>query len=142
GGHHVYPSRQQVHDARHQVARAADDVAGITAQLVQADLDAQAAAVTAEQAAERYNGARYALHQARRDSRVAARHARIAATDATRTRHQYAATVVTSYEMGPSFSPLSALQGDDGVASVINTMSTPQNRQAAMDHSLDFITRV
>jgi hypothetical protein len=47
GGHHVYPSRQQVHDARHQVARAADDVAGIKAQLVQADLDAQAAAVTA-----------------------------------------------------------------------------------------------
>ena len=57
---------------------AADDVAGIKAQLVQADLDAQAAAVTAEQAAERYNGARCALQQARRDARVADRHARIA----------------------------------------------------------------
>ncbi len=58
GGHHVYPSKQQVHDARHRAARAADDVGTIKAQLVQADLDAQAAATTAEQAAERYNGAR------------------------------------------------------------------------------------
>ncbi len=140
GGDHVYPSKQQVHHARHQAARAADDVAGIKAQLVRADLDAQAAAVTAEQAAERYNGARYALQQARRDSRVADRHARIAEGDATRTRHQYAATVVTSYEMGPSFSPLTALQGADGVSSVINTMSTLQNAQSAMDHTFDSYT--
>ena len=27
-GHHVFPSKQQVHDARHQAQRAADDVAG------------------------------------------------------------------------------------------------------------------
>jgi cell wall-associated NlpC family hydrolase len=140
GGDHVYPSKQQVHHARHQASQAADDVAGIKAQLVQADLDAQAAAVTAEQAAERYNGARYALQQARRDSRVADRHARIAEGDATRTRHQYAATVVTSYEMGPSFSPLTAIQGADGVTSVINTMSTLQNAQAAMDHTFDSYT--
>jgi peptidoglycan DL-endopeptidase CwlO len=140
GGDHVYPSKQQVHRARHQASQAADDVAGIKAQLVQADLDAQAAAVTAEQAAERYNGARYALQQARRDSRVADRHARIAEGDATRTRHQYAATVVTSYEMGPSFSPLTAIQGADGVTSVINTMSTLQNAQAAMDHTFDSYT--
>jgi cell wall-associated NlpC family hydrolase len=136
-GHHVYPSKQQVHDARHRAARAADDVAAIKAQLAQADLDAQAAAVTAEQAAERYNGARWALHQARRDARVAERHATIAFADARRQRHAYAATVVTSYEMGPSLSPISALQSSDGLQSVVDKLSTLQNAQAAMDHTFD-----
>jgi cell wall-associated NlpC family hydrolase len=139
-GHHVYPSRQQVHDARHRAARAADDVASIKAQLVQADLDAQASAVTAEQAAERYNGARWKLQQARRDARVAERHARIAASDARHSRHAYAATVVTSYEMGPSLSPLSALQGDQGLDSVVDGLSNLQNAQDAMDHVFDSYT--
>jgi len=137
GGHHAYPSRQQVHDARHRVARAAGDVAGIKAQLVQADLDAQAAAVTAEQAAERFNGARWELQQARRDSRAADRHARIAAADAKHQRAAYAQTVVSSYEMGPSLSPLASFQGSDGVAGVIGKMFTLQNAQSAMDHTFD-----
>jgi cell wall-associated NlpC family hydrolase len=140
GGDHVYPSKQQVHDARHRVARVADNVAGVKAQLVQADLDAQAAAVTAEQAAERYNGARWELQQARRDARVADRHARIAAHDATQQRDAYAATVVSSYELGPSMSPLAALQGSDGVSSVIGTMSALHNAQDAMDHIFDSYT--
>ena len=140
GGDHVYPSKHQVRDARHRVAQAADDVAGIKAQLVQADLDAQAAAITAEQAAERYNGARWAFQQARQDARVADRHARIAAADAKRQRHAYAATVVTSYEMGPSLSPVAALQGSDGMTSMITTMSTLQNAQSAMDHTFDSYT--
>jgi cell wall-associated NlpC family hydrolase len=140
GGDHVYPSRQQVHDARHRADRAADDVAGIRAQLAQADLDAQAAAVTAEQAAERYNGARWELQKARRDARVAERHAQIAYADARHQRHAYAATVVASYEMGPALSPISALQGSDGLQSVISRMSTLQNAQAAMDHTFDSYT--
>jgi cell wall-associated NlpC family hydrolase len=135
GGHHVYPSRDQVAHARHRAAQAADDVAGIKAQLVQADLDAQAAAVKAEQASERYNGARYALQQAERDSRAAAKHARIATRDAADQRDAYAATVVTSYEMGPSLSPVAALQGQDGMSGVIDTMATLQNAQSAMDHT-------
>ena len=140
GQHPVYPSKQQVHDARHRAAAAADDVATMKAQLVQADLDAQAAAVTAEQAAERYNGARWELQQARRDARVAERHARIASRDARDQRHAYAATVVTSYELGPSLSPISALQGADGLSGVVSTMSTLQNAQAAMDHTFDSYT--
>ena len=63
----------------------------------------------AEQAAERYNGARWQLQQARRDARVAERHAAIAAGDARQQRQAYAATVVSSYEMGPSLSPLAAV---------------------------------
>jgi len=137
GGDHVYPSKKQVHDARHRVSQAADDVDAIKAQLVQADLEAQAAAITAERAAERYNGARWELQQARRDARVAERHARIAYADARHQRHAYAATVVTSYELGPSLSPLSALQGSDGLDSVVNTMTTLQNAQSAMDHTFD-----
>jgi cell wall-associated NlpC family hydrolase len=140
GGHDVYPSKQQVHDARHRAASAADDVDAIKAQLVQADLDAQAAATTAEQAAERYNGARWELQQARRDARVAEQHARIAARDARHQRHAYAATVVTSYEMGPTLSPISALQGADGLDGVVDTMSTLQNAQSAMDYSFDSYT--
>ena len=136
-GHHVYPSKQQVSDARHQAADAADDVAGIKAQLVQADLDAQAAATTAEQAAERYNGARWALQQARRDARVAERHSRIASADARHQKQAYAATVVASYEMGPSLSPISALQSSDGLTDVVDSMSALQNAQNAMDHVYD-----
>jgi cell wall-associated NlpC family hydrolase len=140
GDKSVYPSKQQVHDAKHRAARAADDVDSIKAQLVQADLEAQTAAVTAEQAAERYNGARWELQQARRDARVAERHARIAARDARHQRQAYAATVVASYEMGPSLSPISALQGADGLSDVISTMSTLQNAQGAMDHAYESYT--
>lgn len=140
GDHGTYPSKQEVRDARHRAARAADDVAAIKAQLVQADLEAQAAATRAEQAAERYNGARWQLQQARRDARAAERHARIAARDARQQRSAYAATVVSSYEMGPTLSPITALQGADGLDSVVNTMSTLQNAQDAMDHSYESYT--
>ena len=137
GGHHVYPTKHQVHHARHQVAQAADDLAGVKAELVTADVQLQAAAVRAERAAERYNGARWHLQQARRDARVADRHARIAGADAVHTRHSYAATVVASYELGPSLSPLSALSGNSGLSDVAGTMATLQNAQDAMDHMYD-----
>ncbi len=136
-GHHVYPSRQQVNHARHQVALAADDVAGVRAQLAAADARMRDAAVRAEQAAERYNGARWHLQQARRDARVAEQHARIATADAAHTRHSYAATVVSSYELGPSLSPLSALTGSAGISTVVRRMATLQNAQSAMDHTYD-----
>ncbi|MGC4112808.1 MAG: C40 family peptidase [Nocardioides sp.] len=134
-GHHVYPSHQQVQHARHRAVHAAGDVASVKAQLERADIEAHNAATVAEQASERYNGARWALQQARQDARTARRHATIAAGDAQRQRAAYAATVVTSYEMGPELSPLAALQGADGMTSVVNTMSTLQNAQSAMDHT-------
>lgn len=137
GGHHDYPSERRVHDAHVQVAKAADDVAGIKAALVQADLRMQAAAVRAEQAAERYNGARWELQQARREARVADRHAAIADRDARQQRSWYAATVVSSYEMGPSLSPLSAVTSSAGLPGVISKMATLQNAQDAMDHTYD-----
>ena len=140
GGDHVYPSKRQVHDARDRAAHAADSVEAIKAQLVQADLAAEAAAVTAEQAAERYNGARWELQQAQRDARVAERHSQIAAHDARHSRRAYAATVVTSYEMGPTLSPITALQGTDSLDGVVDTMSTLQNAQSAMDYSFDSYT--
>lgn len=137
GGRHGYPSKHQVHHARHQVTQAAHDIAGVKAQLVTADEQLQATAVRAEQAAERYNGARWHLQQARRDARVADRHARIAGADAVHTRHSYAATVVASYELGPSLSPLSALTGSSGISNVASRMATLQNAQDAMDHTYD-----
>ena len=136
-GHHVFPSKQQVHHARHQAAQAANDVAGVKAALVQADVRMQAAAVRAEQAAEQYNGARWQLQQARRDARVADRHAAIAASDAKQQRHSYAATVVASYEAGPSLSPISAVTGSNGLPAVVSKMATLQNAQDAMDHTYD-----
>jgi peptidoglycan DL-endopeptidase CwlO len=136
-GHHVYPSKQQVQDAQDKAVRAAHDVAGIKAALAQADLRMQASAVTAEKAAERYNGARWKLQQAQRDARVAARHASIAAHDVAKQHASYAATVVSSYEMGPSLSPLSAVQGSGGLPDVVSKLATLQNAQAAMDHTYD-----
>jgi cell wall-associated NlpC family hydrolase len=136
-GHHVYPSGHQVHRAQHRAARAADDVAGIRAELAAANQRMQETAVRAEQAAEAYNGAQWRLQQARRDARVADRHARIASADATRQRRSYAAGVVSSYEMGPSLSPMSAIQDSSGIGSVIAKLATLQNAQAAMDSTYD-----
>ena len=137
GGHHVYPSSGQVHRAQHRAARAADDVAGIRAELASANQRMQQAAVRAEQAAEAYNGAQWHLQQGRRDARAADRHARIAAADVTQQGRSYAASVVSSYEMGPSLSPISAIQGGSGIGSVLKRLSTLQNAQAAMNSTYD-----
>jgi cell wall-associated NlpC family hydrolase len=136
-GHHLYPSRHQIQHAQHRAARAADDVAGIRAQLAAANQRMEATAVQAEQAAEAYNGARWHLQQARRDARVADRHARIASADVTRQRRSYAASVVSSYEMGPSLTPISAIQGSSGIGSVLSRLATLQNAQSAIDSSYD-----
>lgn len=137
GGHHVYPSREQVHAARDRAAHAADDVNGIKAALAAADLQLQTASMRAEQAAEAYNGARWQLQQARREARVAERHARLAGADATEQRNAYAATVVTSYELGPSLSPLSAVTDSNGLDAVVSKLSTIQTAQSTMDHTYD-----
>jgi cell wall-associated NlpC family hydrolase len=137
GGHHVYPSREQVHAARDRATRAADDVSGIKAALAAADLQLQTASIRAEQAAEAYNGARWQLQQARREARVAERHARLAGADATEQRNAYAATVVTSYELGPSLSPLSAVTDSNGLDTVVSKLSTIQTAQSTMDHTYD-----
>jgi len=137
GGHHGYPSRQQVHAVRHQAAQAADDVQGIQAALAAADLQLQEASTRAEQAAEAYNGARWQLQQARRAARIAERHARLAGADATQQRDAYAATVVTSYELGPSLSPLSAMSDANGLDDVVSSLSTIQTAQSTMDHTYD-----
>jgi cell wall-associated NlpC family hydrolase len=136
-GKHVYPSKHQVHQAQHRAAQAADDVAGIRSQLTAANQRLQATAIRAEQAAEAYNGARWHLQQARRDARVADRHARIAAADVSHQRDSYAASVVSSYELGPSLSPISAIQGSTGIGSVLRKLATLQNAQAAMDSTYD-----
>ena len=136
-GQHVYPSRQQVHQAQHRAARAANDVHGLRAELAAANQRMQAAAVTAEQAAETYNGARWHLQQARREARVADRHARIAAADVSQQRQSYAASVVSSYELGPSLTPISAIQGSDGIGAVLSKLATLQNAQSAMDSTYD-----
>ena len=54
------PSRQDVRDARAAVLDQADDVAAVRARLVVADQRLQEAGVRAAQAAEAYNGARFA----------------------------------------------------------------------------------
>jgi cell wall-associated NlpC family hydrolase len=137
GGHHGYPSQEQVHAARDRAADAADDVHGIEAALAAADARLQTAAMRAEQAAEAYNGARWQLKEARRAARIAERHARLAGADATEQREAYAANVVTSYELGPSLSPISALTDSDGLDAVVSTLSTIQTAQSAMDHTYD-----
>ena len=119
-GHDVYPSKQQVNDARHRAADAADDVAGIKAQLVQADLEAQAAAIDRRASRRALQRSAVGAAQARRDARVAERHSRTASSDARHQKHTYAATVIASYEIGPSLSPISALQSSDGLKDVVD----------------------
>ena len=123
------PSRQDVQRAEVAVQAKAQDVESVRAQLVLANQRLQSSAIAAAQAAEAYNGARYAAQQAREAAREAERRSAVAAADVARQREAYGDAVVTSYEMAPGLTALSAIAKSDGIPTVIDRATTMQQRR-------------
>jgi len=134
---HTMPSRHDVHQARVAVRDKAADVESVRARLVLANQRLEASAEAAAKAAEAYNGARYELQQARAAARDAQQRSRIAAADVARQRQAYGDAVVSSYEMAPGLTALSAIAQSDGIQTVIERTTTAQNAEAALDDHYD-----
>src|SRR6478672_1196984 len=134
---HTMPSRHDVHEARVAVRDKAADVESVRARLVLANQRLEASAEAAAKAAEAYNGARYELEQARAAARDAQQRSRIAAADVARQRAAYGDAVVSSYEMAPGLTALSAIAQSDGIQTVIERTTTAQNAEAALDDHYD-----
>jgi cell wall-associated NlpC family hydrolase len=131
------PSQQDVDNAKAAAQAKATDVETVQAQLAVANQRLQQSAIAAQQAAEAYNGARYRLQQARRAARAAEAHADQATRVVTRQRHAYADAMVTSYELAPGLNALSAITKSDGIQTVLDTTTTLDNAENALDDQYD-----
>ncbi|MCW2796745.1 C40 family peptidase [Nocardioides sp.] len=131
------PSQQDVRNAKDAVAAKATDVDGVRAQLALANQRLQDSAIAAQQAAEAYNGARYHLQQARAAARVAAKKSTIAERAVARQRDAYAGAIVTSYELAPGLTALSAMSQSDGIETVLDQAATMRNAEDALDGQYD-----
>jgi peptidoglycan DL-endopeptidase CwlO len=131
------PSRRDVHEARVAARDKAEDVESVRAQLVLANQRLQSSAQAAAQAAEAFNGARWELAQARAAARDARQRSDIAAADVARQREVYGDAVVSSYEMAPGLTALSAIAKSDGIQTVIERATTVRNAEDALDDHYD-----
>jgi len=131
------PSKAVVRDARTAVRAQVDDVAGVRARLVVANQRLEASAVTAAQAAEAFNGARWRADQARDAAAEARAGAESAQADVVRQRAAYTESVVTSYELAPGLTALSAVVRSDGIDMVLQRSATMENAEDALDGNYD-----
>ena len=111
----------------------ASDVESVQAQLAAAEERLQRTEILAIQATEVFNAARHRAQQASE----AARAAQQASDEASRAlgiqREAYADAVNTSYQLGPSLSPLAALSNADGVSGVLQNTTLLEQAAAAID---------
>ena len=131
------PSKADVRDARTAVRAQVDDVAGVRARLAVANQRLEESAVAAAQAAEAYNGARWRADQARDAAAEAQTGAASAQADVVRQRAAYTDSVVTSYELAPGLTALSAVVHSDGIDMVLQRSATMENAADALDGNYD-----
>jgi cell wall-associated NlpC family hydrolase len=131
------PSRADVQDARTAVRAQADGVAAVRARLVVANQRLEASAVAAAQAAEAFNGARYHADQARAAATEAQAVTAAAQADVERQREAYTDSIVTSYELAPGLTALSAVVHSDGIDMVLQRSATMDNAEDALDGNYD-----
>ncbi len=131
------PSRAEIREAERAVAGAGDDVASVQAALSAAHERLRAAAITAAQAAEAFNGARYEAAQARIAARKAAHAEQVALADQERLRDTYAESVVTSFEAMPELNALSGVMESEGILDVVERVGTMTDTQRALDGKYD-----
>lgn len=134
---HDVPSRHDVRDARAAADQAAGSVAEVRARLVVANQQLEQSAVVAAQAAEAYNGARWQAAQARQAARAAQARARIAADEVRRQQEVYGDALVSSYEMAPGLTALSAIVQADGIETVVDRTTSLRNAESALDDNYD-----
>lgn len=128
------PSHSDVRKAERRAQGAADDVDAIQAQIDAANADLEAAAVTAQQAAEAYNGARWRLSQARQAERQAVRQSRRADRELVRVKQDYRDALLRSFLRGsPDLAELSAALDADGLSSLLDSQATAGIVQAEFE---------
>lgn len=127
------PSREQVRDAEDAVAGDTRDVASVQAALDAANDQLTASAVSAAQASEAYNGARYEADQARDEASAARTDAADARDDVERQQGTITDSVVTSYTTMPELSALSGLLDADGIDTVLQRTATMGIAEQALD---------
>ncbi|MQW74411.1 hypothetical protein GHK92_00835 [Nocardioides sp. dk4132] len=127
------PSRAEVARAEDAALDRAGELAATRARLALADARLRASAEEAAQAAEAYNGARWAAAEARRELRASQRSATRAGELGERQRRVYADAMVASYQLAPELSALAALTESDGITSVLETTTVVGNAQEALE---------
>ena len=131
------PSQAEVDAARDAASAKARDVAAVRADLVGANAELEAAAVSAAQAAEAWNGARWRLRQARSDVRAAERRSASADRELERQRTAYADSLATGYQLAPELSAVQAITRSEGISDVVEQTSTFENASSALDAQYD-----
>ena len=131
------PTEEDVAAAERHASDKARDVAAVQADLVLANERLRQTAVTAAQAAEAYNGARWQADEARQAARAATAAAESAAADVQRQQEDYSDALVRSYEVAPGMQGFAAVVGSDGIETMIDRTTTMQNAEDALDGQYD-----
>jgi peptidoglycan DL-endopeptidase CwlO len=131
------PSEEDVAAAQRHASERARDVSAVQADLVLANERLRQAGVTAAQAAEAYNGARWQADEARRSARAATAAAEAARADVQRQQDAYSDSLVRSYEVSPGIQGFAAVVGSDGIQTMIDRTTTMQNAEDALDGQYD-----
>jgi peptidoglycan DL-endopeptidase CwlO len=134
---HPMPSQQQVEKAKREVARKKQSVEDIEAQLAAAQARMEAAAQAAEIAFEKYNGARWQLHQARLETRRAQAASARAALDVESERAGIVSLVTESYQNGTELNTATALMSDEGPQGLMNRYGVVQSAGDSMKAAYD-----
>ncbi len=129
------PSAQDVAKANAAVGSTAQQVGVLEAQLAQSQAQLEALGVAVGQAAEAYDGALYALHQAQQQSAAAGRAAATAQADLAAARQQVGELGAAAYKSGGSLATFAAFltgSSPDGLLGAASTMQVLANRQDAV----------
>jgi cell wall-associated NlpC family hydrolase len=114
-------------------------LAEVEQRLAAANERAWDASIAAEQATEAYHGARWRLQAARRAARIAEAEHVVASADAARQREIYGDALVTSYQMAPELTALSAIVRSDGIQSLIERSGTMMIAESALGARYDVL---
>ncbi len=131
------PTEEDIAVAERNASDKARDVSAVQADLVVANEQLRQTAVTAAQAAEAYNGARWAADEARTAAGAATAAAEAAEADVERQQEDYSDALVRSYEIAPTLQGLAAVAGSDGIETMIDRTTTMQNAEDALDGRYD-----
>ncbi len=132
----VYPSQDQVDQARQAAGSAAQQVAALDAAFAAASARLESAQEKAAAAAEEYNGAKLLLARKVAEATTAARQAAAAAStaeDAARKVRQYAAAV---YQQNGSLGDLGAFMSSDGPQELVDRLSAMETVGEARNRTL------
>ena len=127
------PSRAEVQQAQRDVTTKKQSVAQIESALAAATTRMEQASMVAEQAAERYNGARWKLGEAQKAHRLAVRRSALAKAKVQQQRSGIVTLVTESYQNGTELNTATALMSDEGPRGLMNRYAVVSSAGDSMD---------